>query len=111
MHCDYCEINYDVIGRVETLEEDLKYIADINNFSSDLPTDKHKLHVHPSGTKRFSPSPYVEKSNITDVKNKQDKTIKYFSLLSSMQLKRLYNMYELDFELFGYSQHLYVPVT
>ena len=27
MHCDYCEIKYDIIGRTESFEDDLAYIA------------------------------------------------------------------------------------
>ena len=30
MHCDYCDINYTMIGRMEDMENDLKYLAHKN---------------------------------------------------------------------------------
>ena len=108
MHCNYCDIDYDIIGRVETLEDDLKYIAHLNNFTSSLPTEKEKLHVHPSGGKRFSPTPNEWKNQTKFKDIKDNKTMQYFSVLSPKQLKELYTMYQLDFEIFGYSIHPYV---
>ena len=107
MHCDFCEINYDIVGRVENLEEDLKYIAHVNNFTSLLPS---KFHVHPSGVKRFaSPNDRTGENEVIQMsssKRSKEKTIKYFSMLNFNQSQALYNMYQLDFEIFGYSQHL-----
>ena len=108
MHCDFCEINYDIVGRVETLEEHLKYIAHINNFTSFLPNDESKYHVHPSGIKRFTSPKDILFNNITILRIKEEKTMKYFSMLDLKQLDGLYNMYQIDFELFGYSEYPYV---
>ena len=106
MHCDYCDIRYDIIGRVENLERDLEYIASVNNFTSDLHSLKDDLHMHPSGTKRFErPRKKVVKTNT--VKGKMEKTIRYFTLLNSTQVGNLYRMYEIDFEIFGYSTEPY----
>ena len=108
MHCDFCEINYDIVGRVETLEEHLKYIAHINNFTSFLPNDESKYHVHPSGIKRFTSPKDILNNNITTLRIKEEKITKYFSMLDLKQLDGLYNMYQIDFELFGYSEYPYV---
>ena len=106
MHCDYCDIRYDIIGRVENLENDLKYIAFKNNFTSSLISLKDDLHMHPSGMKRFEKPP----ENISNKRNENEKTEKtkrYFRLLNSSQLDRLYSMYQIDFEMFGYSAEPY----
>ena len=108
MHCDFCEINYDIVGRVETLEEHLKYIAHINNFTSFLPNDESKYHVHPSGMKRFASPEALQNNNIANLRIKEEKITKYFSMLDLKQLDGLYNMYQIDFELFGYSEYPYV---
>ncbi len=63
MNCDYCDINYDIIGRVEHFEGDLTYLADMNNFTSLLPNETHKLHIHPSGSKRFTKPQNIQKHN------------------------------------------------
>ena len=109
MHCDFCEINYDIIGRVESLEDDLMYIAHRNNFTHLLPEDKNKFHVHPSGGNRFSPAPDLFKSDLMKKNRKTEKIIHYFSMLNSSQLKGLYSMYQIDFEIFGYTEEPYIP--
>ena len=106
MHCDYCDIRYDIIGRVENLENDFEYIASINNFSSDLKSLKGDLHIHPSGTKRFEKS--SEKvSRKSYAKGKIEKTKHYFMLLNTTQIVNLYRMYQIDFEIFGYVAEQY----
>ena len=106
MHCDYCDIRYDIIGRVENLEKDLEYIAMVNNFTSDLLSLKNDLHMHPSGAKRFErPTASVLKPNV--MKGKMEKTKRYFMLLNTTQVGNLYRMYEIDFEIFGYSTEPY----
>ena len=106
MHCDYCDIRYDIIGRVENLEKDLEYIAMVNNFTSDLYSLKDDLHMHPSGTKRFErPSENETKMNV--MSGKMEKTKRYFMLLNTTQVSNLYRMYEIDFEIFGYSSEPY----
>jgi len=106
MHCDYCDIRYDIIGRVENLEKDLEYIAMVNNFTSDLLTLKNDLHMHPSGAKRFErPTASALKTNV--MRGKMEKTKRYFMLLNTTQVGNLYRMYEIDFEIFGYSTEPY----
>ena len=108
MRCNYCEINYDVVGRVENLEEDIKYIAHINNFTSSLPKNEWHFHVHPSGIKQFTSPKHIQQNKLMDSKRKEEKAIKYFSLLTSDQINGLHNMYQIDFEIFGYSEYPFV---
>ena len=108
MHCNYCNIRYDMIGRVENLENDLEYIAMVKNFSRDLHNLKDNLHLHPSGVKRpeTPTESFMKKNNMTE---KIDKTKRYFMQLSTNQVKAIYNMYKIDFEMFGYSTEPYHP--
>ena len=88
MNCHYCEIRYDMIGRVETFYKDLNYIASISNFST-----ASRSHL------------MVNAKNSPNTSTTEEKTIKYFSTLNSTQLYKLYNLYRMDFEIFGY--HVY----
>ncbi|XP_018409629.1 PREDICTED: carbohydrate sulfotransferase 10 [Nanorana parkeri] len=81
--CAPCEINYNVIGHHETLEEDAPYIlkeAGIDRLVSYPPI--------PPGITRY---------NKTKVEH-------YFSKVSKRDIRRLYERYEGDFKLFGYKE-------
>ena len=59
---------------------------------------------------------FLEKSNHEKVtskqtRKKQERTIDYFSRLNLKQLDDLYNMYKIDFEIFGYAEYPYVNRT
>ena len=107
VHCEYCDIKYDMIGRVEHLENDLKYIAFRNNFTSALNSMSSKLHIHSSGGKRFE-KPRKNISKLKNAKQKMEKTKRYFKMLNASQLIKLYQMYEVDFEMFDYSAEPYL---
>ena len=100
-YCHYCEIKYDIIGRLEKFENHVRYIVYKNNLTHLLPDNQFKYHMHPSGRQKFSSLKGKSKSTI-DEKVKQ-----YFSQLSTAQLKRLYEMYKIDFEMFGYNKNKY----
>ena len=97
IHCNYCDIRYDIIGRVESLKDDLEYIAEINNFKSDLYRIKDDLHVHPTFKREIG------------IKGKTEKIKRYFMQLNSTQVHNIYRMYKIDFEMFGYSTEPYHP--
>ena len=102
MHCDYCNIKYDIVRKIEHFEDGIKYIAQVANFTNILPNEKSKYQLHPSGGKRYSlPIKISEKQ-----KNKKVK--QYFSQLNTEQLERLFNMYKIDFEMFGYDVKEYL---
>ena len=104
MNCNYCKIHYDMIGRVETFEKDLQYISTTtNNYKLYLSTTNNvKLQVHPSVIFLDSKSTYQSKTTT------EEKTIRYFSTLNSTQLNYLYHLYQMDFEIFGYSVYPFV---
>ena len=102
VNCDYCDIKYDFIGRVENFESDLNYIAKKAKISlHNLP--ENIIHYHASGSRKRSSA--LKKVSKID---KDKKVIKYFSQLNAGQLKGLYNMYKVDFEMFGYKLYPYV---
>ena len=102
INCDYCDIKYDFIGRVESFESDFMFLSKVANFNlTSLPPDA--IHHHPSGSD--------ERYAVPKKKSKEEKDAKvknYFSLLSKVQLKELYEMYKVDFEMFGYKLEPYV---
>jgi len=102
VNCDYCDIKYDFIGRVENFEYDFNYIAKKANISlHSLP--ENIIHYHASGShKSYSALRPVSKND------KDEKVINYFSQLNVGQLEGLYNMYKVDFEMFGYKLYPYV---
>ena len=66
--------------------------------------------MHPTGIKE-SENPT---SNLTELKGttaKIEKTKKYFEMLNQSQIKKLYIMYQNDFEMFGYSTEPYHSVN
>ena len=46
--CLYCDIPYNVIGRVETFEEDMKYILLKQNLTHLISLNALRLHTHQS---------------------------------------------------------------
>ena len=102
MHCDYCHIKYDMIGYLESMEPDLKYLAYRSNITLPLNKGDSRYHNHPSGRHRYFPP------NKISQEEKDKKVISYFSQLNATQLINLYNMYRIDFEMFGYSVRPFV---
>ncbi|KAL1110389.1 hypothetical protein AAG570_007920 [Ranatra chinensis] len=79
--CEPCLINYDFIGKYETLSSDSNFLLrniGVNNI-------KFPFTFKSSNTSR-------------DLKN-------YFSTLSTSRVKQLYDIYEQDFKLFSYNLH------
>ena len=47
--CSYCDIPYNVIGRVETFEEDVQYILLKQNLTDIISLNSSSLHTHKGG--------------------------------------------------------------
>lgn len=82
--CGYCDIPYKVIAKAENFAEDQKFIGKLAN-----------IEIKPIETHKSSGG------------STKDLTKKYFSELSLDTVKKLYNVYKVDFEMFGYSPQLY----
>ena len=98
-HCNFCEIYYDVIGRVEEFNIYINYILHESNLTHLIPKDITNYHIHPSGEHRVS--------SIGSLDNKH-KVREYFSALSDHQIMKLYKLYKIDFEIFGYDENEYL---
>jgi len=84
--CHICLFEYDLIAKVETIDDDSNNILKRLGFQTNLT----KFHVTNGGTDK--------------------KTQEYFSKLDNDLLKKLHKVYELDFKFFGYSIDEYLSV-
>ncbi|XP_064077736.1 carbohydrate sulfotransferase 13-like [Macrobrachium nipponense] len=82
-HCNVCTTDYNVIMKLETLDDDKRFLVTL----SDLDELKEK-----------SPEDWLHLRNATS----HDLAPKYYSQLTRDQILGLYNSYKLDFELFDY---------
>ena len=85
--CKLCNIEYDYIGKLESLHEDtgciLEKFPEYNIFQGMKTKIKHKVNASGHHNKSM--------------------TLDYFSQLSKSTIIQLYNMYEVDFSIGGYN--------
>ena len=89
-NCHHCFVPYNIIGRMETFEEDVKYIFLKQRLDKVIPVGSFQTHARRSDT-------------FTQNKNKENETLHYLNQLSQEQIHQLQKMYSLDFEMFGYN--------
>jgi len=82
--CAFCDIPYRVIAKAETFQEDQQYIGQL----AGVELDQVETHHSSGGSTR-------------------DLARKYFEQLDTRTVDKLYNLYQVDFEMFGYSPDLY----
>ena len=73
---------FNVIGKFETMKEDVEYIINASNLNigtSSFP----KIHSHGKAHKLLS--------------------LRYFRDIDAESIKKLHDVYKIDFEMFGYS--------
>ena len=78
--CGYCTVPYTVIGRIESIDEDLDFIGQMAGVEFEK---EHKNENIGGST--------------------EDLAVKYFGLLDQKVVMQLYELYRVDFELFGYT--------
>ena len=83
--CAFCDIPYRVIARAETFLEDQLYIGQLAGVQLE-----HVESHHSSGG------------------SNRDLARQYFGELDRRTVDRLYALYQMDFEMFGYSPNLYL---
>ena len=93
--CQYCYVPYNVIGRMETFQEDVQYIILKNKLEKLLPLDKALNFQSINSSKR-------------DVNDTTQLTREKFYQLSNEQIQNLYKIYQLDFELFDYDIDIFL---
>lgn len=86
-NCLYCDINFDFIGKLEDFDEDVTYIAKMQNLTQHL---RVLNHVQNSNSKKGDGS-------------REEKMKKYMSQLTPELVRDLYELYKIDFEMFGYN--------
>ena len=83
----YCDVHYDVIGRLEDFNEDVLYIFIKQNMTE---------HLQLMGQ--------VENGNPKRRGESQRRRIeKYMSQLNAEMVEELYQLYQIDFEMFEYN--------
>ena len=84
-------MKYDAIGFMETYDEDFTYIAQKLNLTT-LLNDVVKRKNRTPGSKH----------------SQSERIKKYFSLLDKEVRQRLYELYKIDFEMFGFDASSYL---
>jgi len=82
--CAFCDIPYRVIAKAETFQEDQQYIGQL----AGVELEQVETHHSSGGSTR-------------------DLARKYFEQLDTRTVDKLYSLYQVDFEMFGYSPDLY----
>ena len=93
-YCYFCEVSYDMIGTMEDFDEDVEFIARKMNISQLL--DHKGL--------RANQTPESKKNGY----NQTERIKAHFSLLDREVRLKLYDLYKMDFEMFGYDAAQYL---
>ncbi|XP_013773663.2 carbohydrate sulfotransferase 11-like [Limulus polyphemus] len=88
MTCAPCHIQYNFIGKVETMSDDLIYLSSLTGLTAELAERPEVMWLHQSGRNNVSSSAL---------------TRQFFSSIPKHEIDQLYEKYKLDFELFDYS--------
>ena len=86
-----CFGRYNVIGTFESIKEDVEYIA-----------LESKLDVN------ITSFPWTNKKNHHPESSQEPLSVKYFRQIDRDSVLKLYNIYKIDFEMFGYSVQDYL---
>lgn len=97
--CTPCHINFTVIAKLETLTRDQEYIIRRAGLENLLMLSRHKDR------------PKMILNKARDGKNTNDLIKKYYGQLSEEQLRKLYDIYGVDFEMFGYNFTKYYTIV
>jgi len=113
--CLPCAMNYDIIIKFETIEEDSKYLIEQCGLDDRLEV----LHENPAPTGPETDQGYKnkskkvrkgkEKANVVNSDSK--KALSFFKDIPKSKIKKLYQHYRHDFEIFGYSAEEYLDVA
>jgi len=84
--CQFCRIKYDLIGKIESYNEDMKFLF----------------------VKRKLPSNVIPGGKFNQTPKKANKTLSYIKQLTPRTIEKLYLAYKVDFDMFGYSVEEYL---
>ena len=99
--CGYCDIPYKVIAKAENFAEDQKFIGKLANIDF-KPFGKY-IHIF------FCQFIWIflVATHVSSGGGTNELARKYFSQLRLNTVKKLYKIYKVDFEMFGYSPQWY----
>ncbi len=96
--CAYCDVPYDVIGKLESFDEDFRLIVrdagleDALSMGSDVRLNE-----------------LTKKDRDQEGRKKEhERTVRYLQQLDFVRRARIYELYRMDFEMFGYSANDYL---
>lgn len=110
--CLPCAMKYDLIIKFETLEEDSKYLIDQCRLSDKLKVGHE--NAAPTGArtaqgqKNKSKKVKSGKSLPERKPSSAEQSLDYFKTIPVSKIKKLYEYYRHDFEIFGYSADIYL---
>ena len=90
--CGLCLVSNDLVGRVESMDEDLLHMLDMVGATEE---DRNRVNL---GTKKNASPKW------------NNRTLEYFKALRPEMRSRLHQIYKIDFEMFGYSADKYLNV-
>ena len=79
--CSPCKVRYDYLGKLETINDDSRYMLTSLGLQDQV-SYPAKANSHPTNSSKAFDT--------------------YFSLITEASIQKLWKLYELDFELFGY---------
>ena len=103
--CAYCHAPYTIIGKLETADEDQKYISHLANVT--FP----KIGNMASEFKDWQMIFFYLEYNKSSGGSTANLSRKYFSEIDISTAKKLYELYKVDFEMFSYNPEEYFKYT
>ena len=110
--CIPCAIDYDVIIKFETLEEDSQYLIEHCHLDNKISVSHE--NAAPTGArtalgqKNKSKKVKAGKAEPDRASSSSAQSVKYFQDIEEDKMRQLYEHYLLDFEIFGYSADEYL---
>ncbi len=102
LHCHVCnpEVEFDIIGKMESVIEDSQQIFNISGLSQSDLVENQKLSATNIDTAKKKQSNVSDKFNLVQT---------YLDQLDTEDLLGLYEIYKPDFDLYDYDASKYIP--
>ena len=99
--CPFCNLQFDqFIGRIETFEQDVKYVLMKTNLAEKIPLNIAGSRRSDTATLKMKSSVKLNGDGLIIANNR---TLEYFNQLNKSLIQDLYHVFKPDFEMFGYS--------
>ncbi|XP_046393315.1 carbohydrate sulfotransferase 11-like isoform X2 [Ischnura elegans] len=106
--CTPCAVNFTVVAKMETLTRDELYIIERAGIAGDLGLGDNKSEWEDEWRRRGKPREAV---NAAIGGKTEDVLPRYFKTLTRRQLDDLYDIYRVDFQMFGYDASKYFKMV